>query len=88
VLALRGCDAQAAARRFQTTSLPTWFDELEAVRDGACYAVDGQGLILRPGPRIIEAIAVLAELLDPEGFSAASSAGSWIPLGRLRIGPD
>jgi iron complex transport system substrate-binding protein len=88
VLALRGYDAPAAARLCQTTSLPTWFDELEAVREGACYAVDGEGLILRPGPRIIEAIAVLAELLDPEGFSAAGSPDAWIPLGPLRIGPD
>ena len=88
VLALRGCDASAAARRVQTTALPSWFDELGAVRDGACYAVDGQGLILRPGPRIIEAIAVLAELLDPEGFSGAGPAGAWIPLGPLRIGPN
>jgi hypothetical protein len=48
--------------------------------------VDGSGLLLRPGPRVIEAIAVLAELLDPEGFSGAGPAGAWIPLGPLRMG--
>ena len=53
---------------------------------GACFAVDGSGLLLRPGPRVIEAIAVLAELLDPEGFSGAGPAGAWIPLGPQHMG--
>jgi iron complex transport system substrate-binding protein len=86
VLALPGCDAAAAAARLVATPLPDWFDDLEAVRDGACYAVDGEGLLLRPGPRVVEAIAVLAELLDPEGFAGAGPPGAWVPLGPLRIG--
>jgi iron complex transport system substrate-binding protein len=86
VLALQGCDAPAAVRRLEATTVPAWFDDLEAVRDGACFAVDGSGLLLRPGPRVIEAIAVMAELFDPEGFSGAGPAGAWIPLGPLRMG--
>jgi iron complex transport system substrate-binding protein len=87
VLALQGCDASAAAGVLHATALPAWFDDLEAVREGACFAVDADGLLLRPGPRIIEAIALMAELLDPEGFGGAGPAGAWIPLGPLRIGP-
>ncbi len=86
VLALQGCDASAAADILRATALPAWFDELDAVREGACFAVDADGLLLRPGPRVIEAIALLAELLDPEGFGGAGPAGAWIPLGPLRIG--
>jgi iron complex transport system substrate-binding protein len=86
VLALPGCDAAATAARLIEVTLPAWFDDLEAVRDGACYAVDGDGLLLRPGPRVVEAIAVLAELLDPEGFAEAGPPGAWVPLGPLRIG--
>lgn len=86
VLALPGCDAPATAARLVAAALPDWFDDLEAVRDGACYAVDGEGLLLRPGPRVVDAIAVLAELLDPEGFAGAGPPGAWVPLGPLRIG--
>jgi iron complex transport system substrate-binding protein len=85
VLALPDADAAATAGRLATAPLPAWFDDLEAVRDGTCFAVDGSRLLLRPGPRVIEAIAVLAELLDPEGFAGAGPAGSWIPLGPQRI---
>jgi iron complex transport system substrate-binding protein len=95
VLALPGCDAAATAAGLAAAAtaaglaaaaLPDWFDDLEAVRDGACYAVDGEGLLLRPGPRVVDAIAVLAELLDPEGFAGAGPPGAWVPLGPLRIG--
>ena len=56
------------------------------MRDGELFAVDGPGLMLRPGPRVIDGIAVLAELFDPEAFSGAGPAGAWIPLGPLGIG--
>jgi iron complex transport system substrate-binding protein len=85
VLALPGHDAAEAASSFESAPLPAWFDDLEAVRDGALFAVDGAGLILRPGPRIVEGIAVLAELFDPEGFAGAGPAGAWIPLGPLGL---
>jgi iron complex transport system substrate-binding protein len=88
VLALRGHDARQAARELAVTGLPVWFDDLEAVRDGELFAVDGAGLILRPGPRVIEGVAVLAELFDPEAFSGAGPPGAWIPLGPLGIGTD
>lgn len=86
VLALRGRDAAQAAGELAAAALPSWFDDLEAVRDGALFAVDGSGLILRPGPRVIDGIAVLAELFDPEAFSESGPTGSWIPLGPLGIG--
>jgi iron complex transport system substrate-binding protein len=86
VLSLPGCDAAATAARLAAAPRPAWFDDLDAVRDGSCFAVDGSGLLLRPGPRLIEGIAVLGELLDPEGFAGVGPAGSWIPLGPLHIG--
>jgi iron complex transport system substrate-binding protein len=84
VLALRDCDAATAARRLEAADLPAWFDDLEAVRDGQSFAVES-ALLLRPGPRAVDAIAVLAELLDPEGFAGAGPAHAWIPLGPLGI---
>lgn len=86
VLAIPDRDAAQAARASALAALPPWFDDLQAVRDGEFFAVDGAGLVHRPGPRIIDGIAVLAELFDPEGLAGAGPAGAWIPLGPLGIG--
>lgn len=86
VLALCGFDATRAARELELAQLPAWFDELDAVRDGELFAVDGSGLFSRPGPRVIEGIAVLAELFDPEGFAGTGPSEAWIPLGPVGIG--
>ena len=70
----------------RTADLPDWFDDSAAVRDGDLFAVDGSGLFSRPGPRVVEGIATLAELFDPEGFAGSGPFGSWIPLGPVGIG--
>ena len=49
--------------------------------EGELFAVDGSGLLSRPGPRIIDGIGLLAELFDPEGLAGAAPPDSWIPLG-------
>jgi len=85
VLALPGADAERAARDLEAAALPAWFDRLEAVREGELFAVDGAGLVHRPGPRVIDGIAVLAELFDPEAFAGAGPTGAWIPLGPMGI---
>lgn len=85
VLALRDADAAGAVRALESALLPSWFDELEAVRDGEFFAVDGRGLFSRPGPRIIEGIAVLAELFEPEVFAGAGPVESWLPLAPIGI---
>jgi iron complex transport system substrate-binding protein len=86
ILALCGFDASRAARELEVAALPSWFDGSAAVHDGGLFAVDGAGLFSRPGPRIVEGIATLAELFDPEGFAGSGPSGSWIPLGPVGIG--
>jgi iron complex transport system substrate-binding protein len=85
VLALGGADAVTATRTLESSPLPDWFDELDAVRDGELFAVDGAGLFARPSPRVIAGIVVLAELFDPEAFADAEPSEAWIPLGPLGI---
>jgi iron complex transport system substrate-binding protein len=85
ILALRDGDATDAARALASAPLPAWFDELEAVRDGAFFAVDGHGLFARPGPRVIEGIAVLAELLAPEIYAGTGPVEAWMPLAPVGV---
>jgi iron complex transport system substrate-binding protein len=47
---------------------PGWQD-LPAVRQGRVYVVDGSDYFSRPGPRVVDSLEILAELLHPELFT-------------------
>jgi iron complex transport system substrate-binding protein len=85
VLALREADAAEAEAALREAALPAWFDELPAVRDGEFFAVDGRGLFARPGPRVVEGIAALAELCYPEVFAGTGPVEAWRPLAPVGI---
>jgi iron complex transport system substrate-binding protein len=65
---------------WERTPKPTFWGELEAVRRGQVFAVDGSAYFSRPGPRVIDGIGLLAEIFDPDGFVETSPLGSWTPL--------
>ncbi len=46
---------------------PGW-DDLPAVRAGAVWVVDGAAYFSRPGPRIVDSLEILAEILHPDLF--------------------
>jgi iron complex transport system substrate-binding protein len=65
---------------WERTPRPAVWGELEAVRRGQVFAVDGSAYFSRPGPRVIDGIGLLAEIFDPDGFVETSPLGSWTPL--------
>jgi iron complex transport system substrate-binding protein len=70
----------AIARTMDETSLltrtPGWSD-LRAVREGRVFVADGNQYFNRPGPRIVESLEILAELLHPELFQFAHEGSGW-----------
>ena len=76
-----GFDAPRTAEEWALAETPSWLRELRAVENGEVYALDGSAYFSRPGPRAIEGIALLAEILDPQGFAAEAPASAWLPLG-------
>jgi iron complex transport system substrate-binding protein len=62
------------------TPRPAWYGELPAVRRGQVFAVDGSAYFSRPGPRVIDGIELLAEILDPDAFEEVAPVGSWTPI--------
>ena len=44
------------------------YADLTAVRNGRVYVVDGSAYFSRPGPRIVDSLEILAEILHPEVF--------------------
>ncbi len=59
---------------------PEWIEQLAAVEAGELYALNGSAYFSRPGPRVVDGIAVLAELFDPGEFSDEVPADAWLPV--------
>ncbi len=62
-------------------SLDAW-RRLRAVREGRVFLADGNALMNRPGPRLVESLEVLAEILHPEEFAPHRRGSSWEPAAR------
>jgi iron complex transport system substrate-binding protein len=58
---------------------PGWSD-LKAVRGGRVFATDGNQYFNRPGPRLVESLEILAELLHSPGFPPAHRGTGWEPF--------
>jgi iron complex transport system substrate-binding protein len=67
-------------RAWARTPVPPWLADLPAVRRGAVFAVDGSSYFSRPGPRFIDGIEMLAEIMDPEAFVDVAPPGGWTPV--------
>ncbi len=53
------------------------FNELRAVRRERIYLTDGHHYFNRPGPRLVESLEILAEILHPDQFSARFQNHAW-----------
>ncbi len=53
---------------------------LQAVRNGRVYATDGNAYFNRPGPRLMESLEILAELLHPRIFRFGHQGSGWVPV--------
>jgi iron complex transport system substrate-binding protein len=69
-----GFDAERAMRESHALVADPAWDELRAVRDGRVFAVDGNALFSRPGPRVVDGVELLASLLHPDRISAPDGA--------------
>ena len=79
VLMACGFHVDEAVREWARSPRPDFWPDIEAVRRGQVFAVDGSAYFSRPGPRVIDGISILAEIFDPDGFVEQSPIGSWTP---------
>jgi len=61
------------------TRRPEW-PTLRAVRTGRVYLSDGNQYFNRPGPRLVETLEILAEILHPESFAPDFEGAGWKKL--------
>jgi iron complex transport system substrate-binding protein len=55
---------------------PDWH-RLNAVQNGRVFLADGNQFFNRPGPRLVESLEILAELLHPERFAFGHEGTGW-----------
>lgn len=58
---------------------------LPAVRQGRVYAVDGNAYFSRPGPRIVDSLELLAELIHPELCAGWGPRDAWQSLANIQL---
>ena len=68
--------AQTEAEMHQLTAREGWRD-VKAVREGRVYLADGNAYFHRPGPRLLDSLEILAEILHPETYSKRYPDTAW-----------
>ena len=79
VIAVMPCGYDLARTRSEMhwlTQNPAWVG-LSAVQNGRVYLADGNQYLNRPGPRIVESLQILAEILHPGAFAPALKNTAW-----------
>lgn len=56
---------------------PGWHN-LKAVREGRVFVADGNQYFNRPGPRVVESLEILAEILHPDLFPPRLEGKGWV----------
>jgi iron complex transport system substrate-binding protein len=76
------CGFDLARNRSESAVLardPRW-QRLSAVREGRAYLTDGNQYFNRPGPRLVESLEILAEILHPQVFEFGHRGAAWEPM--------
>jgi iron complex transport system substrate-binding protein len=74
-----GFDLARTRREMAPLAASSGWSELRAVRAGRVFLTDGNQFFNRPGPRLVESLEILAEILHPEGFPARHRGTGWEP---------
>jgi iron complex transport system substrate-binding protein len=67
---------RTSAEMYWLTERPEW-RKLRAVETGQVYLADGNQYFNRPGPRLVDSLQILAEILHPEAFEPAHEGMAW-----------
>lgn len=72
-----GFDLQRTLQEAERLSQQPKWRELTAVRSRDVFAIDGNALLNRSGPRLIESLEVLAQLIQPQLFRDFEHTAYW-----------
>ena len=69
-----GFELERVLTEAKTPAVWPHLKDLRATCEGKLFGVDGHHLFNRPGPRLVDSLEVLAELLHPESFQFEATA--------------
>jgi iron complex transport system substrate-binding protein len=75
-----GFDIERTRRELAPLIAQPGWAELEAVRSGRVFVADGNQYFNRPGPRLVESLEILAEILHPDHFAPRHQDVGWQTL--------
>jgi len=73
-----GFSVERTMREIHLLLQQTGFAELKAVKNNRIYIADGNQYFNRPGPRIVDSIEILAEIIHPKQFIFGYEGDGWI----------
>ena len=77
VVAPCGLDLARIRADFPVLAKRTGWSDLRAVKSKRVYFADGNQYFNRPGPRLVETLEILAEILHPDRFSFGLGGRAW-----------
>ena len=73
-----GYDIARSRRDMAALSRQSGWPTLRAVRAGQVYIADGSAYFNRPGPRLVESLEILADVVHPETFDHGHEGAGWV----------
>jgi iron complex transport system substrate-binding protein len=73
-----GFDIERSRREMPALTRQARWHALRAVQNGSVYLTDGNQYFNRPGPRLVESLEILAEILHPETFHFGHEGKGWV----------
>jgi iron complex transport system substrate-binding protein len=72
-----GFDLARTRREMAPLAARPGFERLRALRERRVFLADGNHYFNRPGPRLVESLEILAEMLHPGEFPASQRGAGW-----------
>ena len=76
-----GFDLDRTLQEARRAPFPDGWQDLGAVRSNSVYAVDGSAYFSRSGPRVVDGLEVLAEIIHPQLFPRRTPPEAWVRIG-------
>ncbi|WP_017721331.1 cobalamin-binding protein [Kamptonema formosum] len=78
-----GFDLERTRQDAMHLSINTNWKNLQAIKAGRVYITDGNSYFNRPGPRLVDSLEILAEILHPELFDFGYEGAAWERLEKV-----
>jgi iron complex transport system substrate-binding protein len=73
-----GFDNERTLKEMHLIAQQSQYQNLKAVKNKCVYVADGNQYFNRPGPRVVESLEMMAEMIHPESFNFGHQGTGWI----------